>query len=128
MGDADVLVKILSGLPATVHTLRLVGLGLGPNGWAQPCLAAACRGRSQLHLDLSRNSLNDRDIEAALPLLVRTEAVPDGSPCTPILTGLNLSGNPGITAASLQKFFVTSGAAAAGLQELDLSECSLGND
>lgn len=130
------LCTVLSALPQSVLCLRLCGLGLGSKGLLQDCLSAVGVG-GPLQLDLSGNGLGDGDLEPLLPMLAGNgpgdddQGMDEHDPEMELepqrrLKGLNLSGNPKITATGLRSLLMAARPALAQLQTLDLSECALG--
>eukprot|EP00928_Gymnodinium_smaydae_P095927 TRINITY_DN8353_c0_g3_i2.p1 TRINITY_DN8353_c0_g3~~TRINITY_DN8353_c0_g3_i2.p1 ORF type:complete len:404 (-),score=53.92 TRINITY_DN8353_c0_g3_i2:173-1384(-) len=122
LGDVTCVLRVLNALPGTVQTIRLLGLGLGPNGWLQQCMSTLTSTPRQFMLDLSRNGLDDKDIDA----FALDSSSTDPKAC---LTGLRLSCNPGITTTGLTRLLsLAADSSGILMNSLDLSECSLGNE
>lgn len=120
LGSETCLVRLLRSLPGTVNTIRLNGLGLGPSGWIEQCVSALRSTPRQVLLDLSRNGLQDKDVELLTPLISAADSMLT-------LTGLSLSCNLGVTHNGLTRLLSVSACSAPGsLITCDLSECSLG--
>jgi len=135
LADANILLKLLARVPVSVVTLRLVDLSLGRNSsLMRDCVQVICSMHKEpFHLDLGNNGLGDSDIELLLPLFA---ASAESQPATcvaalrgrPLLSGLSLAFNPGITSSGLRQLLAAAGSSLSGLERLDMSECGLGVD